>query len=48
MEKRSAEDHSTGAKEMTEKINKGGRPPIILTDEQVAQTEALRIVCTKK
>lgn len=33
---------------MTEKINKGGRPPIILTDEQVAQTEALRIICTKK
>lgn len=26
---------------MTEKINKGGRPPITLTDEQVAQIEAL-------
>lgn len=26
---------------MTEKINKGGRPQITLTDEQVAQTEAL-------
>lgn len=26
---------------MTKKINKGGRPPITLTDEQVAQVEAL-------
>lgn len=29
---------------MTKKINKGGRPAIILTDEQVAQTEALGAV----
>lgn len=29
---------------MTEKINKGGRPPIVLTDEQVSQTEALGAV----
>lgn len=26
---------------MTKKVNKGGRPPITLTDEQVAQIEAL-------
>lgn len=29
---------------MTKKTNKGGRPPIVLTDEQVAQTEALGAV----
>src|SRR5574344_1285735 len=29
---------------MTKKTNKGGRPAIILTDEQVAQTEALGAV----
>ncbi len=29
---------------MTKKINKGGRPPITLTDEQVAQIEALGAV----
>jgi hypothetical protein len=29
---------------MTEKINKGGRPAITLTEEQIAQTEALGAV----
>ena len=29
---------------MTEKTNKGGRPAIALTDEQIAQTEALGAV----
>lgn len=29
---------------MTEKVNKGGRPPITLKDEQVAQVEALGAV----
>jgi hypothetical protein len=40
MEKCSSKNHSSGAKEIKE-VNKGGRPAIVLTDEQIAQTEAL-------